>query len=190
MAGALSSFDFLILPGRGNSGPQHWQTHWLGMFPNASRVLQADWDRPDPEDWVRRIDAAIASAPRPVVLVAHSLATAATVKWAAGASAQQRGKVAAAFLAATTDVGNPDPSFDIVRRFAPLPMERLPFPTLIVASLNDPRVAFGRSQEFAAAWGAELADVGERGHIGSDSGLGVWGEGLLLLGGLLAKAGV
>ncbi len=190
MASTSSSFNFLILPGRGNSGPQHWQTHWLGMFPNASRVLQADWDRPDPVDWVRRVDIAIASAPRPVVLIAHSLATATAVKWAAGAAAKQRGKVAAAFLAATTDVGNPDPSFDIVRPFAPLPLERLPFPALVVASRNDPRVTFARAQEFAVAWGADLADVGELGHIGNDSGLGLWPEGLLLLGRLLAKAGL
>jgi predicted alpha/beta hydrolase family esterase len=178
VASTSSSFNFLILPGRGNSGPQHWQTHWLGMFPNASRVLQADWD------------IAIASAPRPVVLIAHSLATATAVKWAAGAAAKQRGKVAAAFLAATTDVGNPDPSFDIVRPFAPLPLERLPFPALVVASRNDPRVTFARAQEFAVAWGADLADVGELGHIGNDSGLGLWPEGLLLLGRLLAKAGL
>lgn len=190
MAIAFSSFDFLFLPGRGNSGPNHWQTHWLGAFPNASRVLQADWDKPDPVDWVRRVDAAVASAPRNVVLIAHSLATAAAVKWAAAASAELQAKVAGAFLVATTDVGNPDPSFDLVRSFAPLPMDPLPFPALVVASRNDPRVSFARAQAFAQAWGADLVDVGELGHIGTDAGLGIWPNGLVLLGKLLEKAGL
>lgn len=190
-----TAFDFLVLPGRGNSGAEHWQTHWLGAFPNASRVLQADWDKPDPDDWIRRIGGAVAAAPRPVVLIAHSLATAAAVKWAAGAPGghpfgEHRAKVRAAFLVAPTDVADPDPSFDPVRPFAPVPLTPLPFPALVVASRNDPRVRFARAQEFAAAWGADVADVGELGHIGSDARLGLWPAGLLLLGRLLGKAGL
>lgn len=188
MASTLSGFDFLFLPGRGNSSPKHWQTHWLGAFPNATRVLQDKWDEPDPGDWIRRLDAAVALAPRPVVLVAHSLATATAVKWAATAPPERLATVRAAFLVAATDVANPDPSFDLVRPFAPVPLTPLPFPTLVVASRNDPRVAFDRAQAFAAAWGADLADVGALGHMGSDDGLAGWPEGLLLLGKLLGKA--
>lgn len=190
MAIAPNSFDVLVLPGRGNSGVDHWQTHWLGVLPNASRVLQAGWDAPDPDDWVRRVGSAIALAPRPVVLVAHSLATITAVKWAADAPPEQLAKLRAAFLVATTDVENPDPSFDLVRPFAPVPRKRLPFPTLVVASRNDPRVSVARSQEFAAAWGADWVDVGERGHMGSADRLALWPEGLLLLGRLLGKAGL
>ncbi len=95
-----------------------------------------------------------------------------------------------AFLVATTDVGTPDPSFDAVRPFAPIPLLPLPFPTLVIASRNDPRVAFTRSQEFAAAWGAAFADAGLSGHMGSDDGLAGWPQGLLLLGRLLAAAGL
>jgi predicted alpha/beta hydrolase family esterase len=108
MAPALSGFDVLVLPGRGNSGPEHWQTHWLGLLPNASRVLQASWGIPDPEDWVRRVDAAVALAPHPVVLVGHSLGTVAAVKWATAAVPEQRAKARAAFLVAPTDVATPD----------------------------------------------------------------------------------
>ena len=185
-----NSFDFLVLPGRGNSGVDHWQTHWLGVLPNASRVLQADWDAPLPNDWIRRVDSAVASAPRPVVLIAHSLATITAVKWAADASPDRLAKVRAAFLVATTDVEDPDPSFDVVRPFAPVPLKRLPFPALVVASRNDPRVSVARSRVFAEAWGADFADVGERGHMGSGDRLALWPEGLLLLGRLLGKAGL
>lgn len=184
------SFDFLALPGRGNSGPDHWMSNWCRVFPNSSRVLQAEWDRPQPEDWIARIDRAVAGAPRRVVLLAHSLSVSATVKWAAGADESAISKVAAAFLVAPTDVGNPDPSFDLVRPFAPMPLDPLPFPALVVSSHNDPRVTFDRAAQFAAAWGAELADSGELGHMGVDAKLGLWPDGLILLGRLLSRAGV
>lgn len=183
-------FDFLFLPGRCNSGTAHWQTRWLGTFQNSSRLLQGNWNAPDPVDWVARLDAAVASAPRPLVLVAHSLSTIATARWAADAAPQTLSKVAAAFLVAATDVENPDPAFDLVRSFAPVPMRPLPFPTLVVASRNDPRVSPARAEEFAKAWGAEFWDAGALGHMGNDDQLGMWPEGVLLLGRLLEKAGL
>jgi predicted alpha/beta hydrolase family esterase len=183
-------FDFLFLPGRGGSGVNHWQTHWLGALPNASRLVQDNWETPDPIDWIRRLDAAVVAAPRRVVLVAHSLSTIVAAKWAAGALPEHLGKVAAAFLVATTDVENPDPSFDVVRPFAPVPLQPLPFPTMVVASRDDTRVSFARAEEFATAWAAEFQDVGKLGHMGNDERLGGWSDGLLLLGRLLGKAGL
>lgn len=190
MMSASGDFDFLALPGRGNSGPDHWMSHWCRVFPNSSRVLQAEWEKPEPRDWMDRIDAAVDAAPRRVVILAHSLSVAATVKWAAQADAALIAKVAGAFLVAATDVEDADPSFDLVRPFAPMPMQALPFPALVVASRNDPRVTFSRASEFASAWGAELADAGELGHMGNDSGLGLWPAGLVLLGRLLARTSV
>ena len=190
MTHALSGFDFLILPGRYNSSASHWQSHWLALFPNSGRVLQANWEQPDPKDWLRRLDDAVASAPRKAVLIGHSLSTVAVVKWAGTASAENLSKVAGAFLVAPTDVENADPPFDAVRPFAPIPLAPLPFPTLVAASRNDPRVSFERAQSFASAWQARLADVGELGHIGNDADLGIWPLGLLLLGQLLKTAGL
>jgi len=187
---ATGSFDFLALPGRGNSGPDHWMSHWCRVFPNSSRVLQAEWDRPDPGDWVARVDAAVAAAPRRVVLLAHSLSVATAVKWAAGARKEQLDRVAAAFLIAPTNVEDPDPAFDLVRPFAPMPLKSLPFPATVVASRSDPRVTFDRATGFATAWGAELADAGNLGHMGNEVRLGLWPDGLLLLGRLLGRAGL
>ncbi|GLS40813.1 alpha/beta hydrolase [Mesorhizobium tianshanense] len=188
MISAAGDFDFLALPGRGNSGPDHWMSHWCRAFPNSSRVLQAEWDRPNPKDWIGRVDAAIAAAPRRVVLLAHSLAVATAVKWAASASESQLNKVAGALLVAATNVEDPDPSFDLVRSFAPMPLKRLPFPALVVASRTDPRVTFDQATVFAAAWGADLADAGDLGHMGNETRLGLWPAGLLMLGRLLEKA--
>jgi len=185
-----TTFDFLALPGRGNSGPDHWMSHWCGAFPNSSRVLQAEWDRPDPKDWIARVDAAVSQAPRRVVILAHSLAVTTTVKWAAAATPAQLEKIAGAFLVSATNVEDPDPSFDTVRPFAPMPMGKLPFPAALVASRNDPRVTLERARECAAAWGAELMEAGDLGHMGNEARLGLWPEGLLMLGRLLARAGV
>lgn len=182
------SFDFLALPGRGNSGPDHWMSHWCRAFPNSSRVLQAEWDKPDPVDWIARVDAAIGLAPRKVVILAHSLSVATTVKWAEQASPAKSAKVAAAFLVAPTNVEDPDPSFELVRPFAPMPMGKLPFPALVVASRTDPRVTFPRAVECAKAWEADLADAGDLGHMGNEAKLDLWPDGLLLLGRLLEKA--
>ena len=190
MISIKGDFDFLALPGRGNSGPQHWMSHWCGVFPNSSRVLQQNWDRPDPADWIARVDAAVVGAPRKVVLLAHSLSVATAVKWATQADEANRHKVAAAFLVAATNVEDPDPSFDLVRPFAPMPLAPLPFPALVVASRTDPRVAFDKAETFARAWGADIADAGDLGHMGNEQALGLWPEGLLLLGRLLAKAGL
>ena len=61
--------DILLVPGWGNSGPDHWQSRWERSLRTASRIEQADWSRPDRITWTARIRAAIADAKRPVVLV-------------------------------------------------------------------------------------------------------------------------
>ncbi|MGE0281046.1 MAG: RBBP9/YdeN family alpha/beta hydrolase [Rhizobiaceae bacterium] len=188
MISTAPGFDFLAIPGRGNSGPDHWISHWCRVFPNSSRLLQADWHKPDPANWIGRVDAAVQQAPRRVVILAHSLSVATIVKWAVQAEDEMLQKVAAAFLVAPTNVEDPDAAFDTVRPFAPMPLQRLPFPALVVASRTDPRVAFDKATEFAAAWGAELADAGDLGHMGNEARLGLWPDGLLLLGRLLARA--
>ena len=56
MAGAVTT---LLLPGIGNSGPEHWQSRWLALHPDFHRVLQDDWDRPDLDAWCRNLEAAV-----------------------------------------------------------------------------------------------------------------------------------
>lgn len=183
----FSSFDFLVVPGRENAPTAHWQSHWLGAFANSTRLIQEDWSRPEVGAWTSRLDAAVRLAPRRVVLIGHSVGVATILRWTQQTTPEQVERVAAAFLAAPTNVEDPDPSFDLVRNFAPMPMARLPYPALVVASRDDPRVKMPRARACAQAWGADFADIGEAGHIGSAAGLGMWPTGLLLLGGLLAR---
>ena len=184
MIDPMATYDFLLIPGLGNSGVDHWQSHWSMAFPNASRVLQDDWDQPKREIWLRRLDRYVGDGERPVILIGHSLGTALAVHWLASRS---RGRVKAALLVAPSDVESAAHTPDEVRDFAPLPQTRLPVPAIVVASGNDPYVDFTRASNFAAAWGAEVCDAGELGHINGASRLGLWPQGLLVLGRLLAK---
>jgi predicted alpha/beta hydrolase family esterase len=53
----------------------------------------------------------------------------------------------------------------------------LPFPSIVVASTDDPYGGVPFSQACAAAWGSRWESIGPRGHINADSGLGDWDEG-------------
>ena len=167
----------LLLPGLFNSGEGHWQTLWEQMLPHARRVQQRDWDAPVRADWVAAVDAAIAASEGPVLLAAHSLGCATTAWWAQqhGTSSHAK-KVKGALLVAPPDVERADFP-DFVHGFAPMPREALPFKTIVAASSNDPWCALTHAQSWAWAWDASFYNLGERGHINADSGLGNWPQG-------------
>ena len=71
--------------------------------------------------------------------------------------------------------------------WAPIVCQRLPFPSVLVASRNDPYCRFERAQQMAADWGSRLHDAGEAGHINADGGLGDWPQGHALLRQLLRQ---
>lgn len=168
---------YLILPGLGNSGPQHWQSVWEAGDSDFLRVEQQDWETPCRADWIIAIAAAVRAHPG-TVLIAHSLACSAIAHTMAE---HPDLPIAAALLVAPADVDSPHHTPDEVRSFAPMPMNRLPFPALVVASSDDTYVSLIRAKEFASAWGAKFADIGPRGHINSASNLGEWSEGKALL---------
>ena len=170
------SAQVLILPGLYNSGAKHWQTVWEGLFPTLQRVNQADWETPVCDDWVARLEQAVQRTGSDGVLVAHSLACTLVGKWAERHPRTIRG----ALLVAPSDTEAPTypPG---TRGFTPMPRNRLPFPSLVVASTNDPYVSLERAQGFARHWGSEMVVAGALGHLNSDSGLGAWPQGLELL---------
>jgi uncharacterized protein len=165
----------LIIPGLGDSGPQHWQSLWEASHPEYQRVRQADWEHPRCADWVSNLDAAISAANPPVVLVAHSMGCIAVIHWAAGKGNPEK-HVAAALL-----VSPPDVEAETIpvgpTGFAPCPLLRLPFKSIVVASTDDPFAALDRAKTFATAWGSELVILEAAGHINAASGHGAWPEG-------------
>ena len=100
--------------------------------------------------------------------------------WARQASAEQLAKVRGAFLAAPSDpLGPAYPEGPV--GFAPVPMEQLPFPSIVVASNNDEYVTLAQARAYASAWGSEFVELGAAGHINGASGLGDWNEGYEML---------
>jgi predicted alpha/beta hydrolase family esterase len=167
----------LTLPGLWNSGPQHWQTEWERKHPEFTRIRHRDWNNPDRDEWVAELDAAIAEREGRPILVAHSLACMLVAQWAASASSL---KVAGAFLVAPSDTEAP--SYPVAANgFKPIPLARLPFPSLVVASSDDPYVSLERARGFAGAWGSKLVEIGPAGHVNGASGHGPWPEGEALL---------
>jgi predicted alpha/beta hydrolase family esterase len=181
---AMAELRLLILPGLGGSGPEHWQTRWEACVPGCTRVEQSEWDAPRLEVWLKTVDEAIAREGGPVVLVAHSLACSLV---AHGARRPAWAKVAGALLVAPADVESPSHTPPETRNFAPIPRAKLPFPAVVVASSDDPYGPLERARHFAEAWGADLVEVGAKGHINAASGLGEWPEGRRILGSLLGR---
>ncbi|RUT33076.1 alpha/beta hydrolase [Arsenicitalea aurantiaca] len=179
----IADTDVLILAGLGGSGPGHWQRRWGERFPHAHFVEHDEWDRPELGPWISTIERAIMMATRPVVVVAHSLAVSALVHTA------QRlvdTKVRGAFLVAPPD----HESADLPREaaaFGHVPRDPLPFPSMLVASTNDPFCSVERAVDFATCWGSDFHLAGEAGHINLASGHGPWPEGLLMFSRLMQR---
>ena len=68
-----SDVDIIIAPGLGGGTADHWYSRWEAKLPTARRVQQDDWERPVLASWAGRLVAAVESASRPVVLVAHKI---------------------------------------------------------------------------------------------------------------------
>jgi predicted alpha/beta hydrolase family esterase len=147
----------LLLPGLGGSPPGHRQSLWEARFPKFRRVEQSRWDALRLGAWTIRLEMAVRASPSgPVVLVAHSLACALVAHWARLGSVR---RVAAALLVAPADVECPGAP-EAVRSFAPLPLERLPFPSWLVASSDDPHSELERARAFGRAWSGSAAGDG------------------------------
>ncbi|WP_028744590.1 RBBP9/YdeN family alpha/beta hydrolase [Rhizobium mesoamericanum] len=178
-----SDAEILIIPGYTNSGPDHWQSRWEAKLSTARRVEQAEWSKPVRDDWVKRIAEEVNSATRPVVLVAHSLG----IPSAVHAIPHFRNEVAGAFFVAPPDVANPSIRPKHLMTFGPYPRDPLPFPTITIASRNDPFGSYEHADDIAASWGSLLIDAGEAGHINSESGHGPWPEGTMVFAQFLSR---
>jgi len=167
----------LVLPGLHGSGPSHWQSLWERRRGNLTRVAQRDWSHPDREEWVAALDRAVSECAEPPLFVAHSLGCLTAVLWAASRS---NGVVRGALLVAPSDSERDDAPPELAG-FRPIPMQRLPFTSILVASSADPYLTVERGYSFARAWGSRRVEIGPAGHINAASGFGPWPSGEALL---------
>src|SRR6187431_588039 len=173
---SLSDQPVLIVPGLRNSDEQHWQSLWQAQLPTSKRIHVDDWSTPDLDKWKAGIRAELKKLDQPAVIIAHSFGTLAS----ASIAAEFPEKIAALFLVAPAD---PD-KFHIASR---LPQTFLPVPAKIIASSNDPWLTDSKAAYWALQWGADFLRLKNVGHINSESNLGIWQDGVVLLQELLRK---
>ncbi|WP_394788885.1 RBBP9/YdeN family alpha/beta hydrolase [Rhodoferax sp.] len=173
----MTSPRILLLPGFQNSGVGHWQTLWETQFGDL-RVEQHDWMQPLRGDWITRLEDVVQQQPGPVLLAAHSLGCHLVAAWAAVSGSTA--KVQGALLVAPPDVTQPNFPPQLHRWVVPV-LNALPFPATLVASTDDPYCSFEAAEKLAGHWGTTVNNIGARGHINANSGLGDWPQGRALL---------
>jgi predicted alpha/beta hydrolase family esterase len=168
--------DIFILPGLGNSDQQHWQTIWERDY-GFGRIAQSEWDKPVKDVWIQTIDIALQNHDLSnVILVGHSLACSTIAFWAA----KYKRKIKGALLVGPSDT-EADTYPPGTTGFKPMPVNKLPFPSIVVTSTDDYYVTTARATYFANCWGSKLVTIGNAGHINVASGYGNWNEGLTYL---------
>ncbi len=168
---------YFIVPGLGNSGPQHWQTWFQSQLINVQRIQQKEWDAPDCAGWIKGMNDALEGYELSnVVLIGHSLGCATIAHWAT----QTNKIIKGALLVAPSDIESPVYEFPATG-FTPIPLQKLPFKTIVVASNDDVWVTPARAAYFAQSWGSKLITIGNAGHINAASGHYNWQQGLDLL---------
>ena len=160
---------FVTLPGIGNSGPDHWQSRWEEQCPDMVRFKPGSWDTPEIDNWLDALDTVVRKVGPNGVLVAHSLSCLLVAHWSGRSSLP----IAGAFLVAV-----PDPSTAAfpaeAASFSPTPVARLRFPSMILASSNDPYASIAYTRQCARQWGSAVVEVGPLGHVNAASGIGDW----------------
>ncbi|MBO0130306.1 alpha/beta hydrolase [Agrobacterium burrii] len=175
----------LIVPGLNGSDEGHWQRHWLFDDPQAQLVDQENWDCPILEDWLDRLEVALAST-ESAYIVAHSLGCLLVANMA---SRPVAAKIKGALLVAPAHLDKVEAMHPCIVRFGAFPQAPLAFPSLVVGSTNDPYMNPEELARTAADWGSDLVNLGSAGHINIAAGFGRWPEGYALFARLKSAAG-
>jgi predicted alpha/beta hydrolase family esterase len=173
---------YVIIPGIGGSGEEHWQTLWERQWGAAAiRIAPRSWTQPDLSDWVAAIERAVHDAEardREVVLIAHSLGCWAASSWLSGVTGR---RLRGALLVAPPDLAGDAFPAEAASSFVGVEARTLPCPSIVVASTNDPYCRLEEAAGLATSWESLLHVVGELGHLNTASNLGRWPLGRELL---------
>jgi len=176
---STNSPTVVIVPGLRDHMPEHWQTRLAERLHKQGRAVcivpQIEQGTLLRSAWVANLERSVSGIEGPLILVAHSMGCPILIHWAHETMREVRG----ALLAAPVDLdmplpaGNSDPQ-TWRNGWTPVPRRRLPFPSIVVASRNDPMGKFERIRVLALAWGSQFLDGGEIGHLSPAEGYGVW----------------
>ena len=179
-----SDADLLFVPDATGPVADHWQLRWQQKLTTAQPVAPADCDRLTRAGWLTRLAQAVGEARRPVILVGHGLGV---IAIAHVTPLLEHGRIRGAFLVAPRMTAAIRSLGDVDQKLAEIPMDPLPFPSMLVASRNDAFAPFADSEDLSYAWGAAFVDAGEAGHLDTLSGHGPWPEGLMRFASFLSK---
>ncbi|CAN5120159.1 hypothetical protein BH10PSE12_BH10PSE12_11350 [soil metagenome] len=153
-----------------------WLLRWEDERENAAAISLGRTDPPNRNAWITTLGAAIAQSDRPVILVARGLACLAVAWWAALERPLYADPVAGALLVAPPNVDTANSDLRMLG-FGPAPKVLLPFPSVVVASRNDPRMDFAAACLLSSFWGSQCIDGGHIGSAEAAADLGAWSHG-------------
>ena len=172
----IATPTILIVPGLRDDMPDHWQTALAQKLPKTTSVPRMQRDKLSCAAWVTMLESSLSQIDDPVVLVAHSAGCMIVVHWAQ----QHRRVIKGVLLATPPDFESPlpdgYPSQEVLQQngWLPTPRTRLPFPSIVAASTNDPLGRIERVEALAEAWGSRFVNVGNVGHLNPAAGYGAW----------------
>jgi uncharacterized protein len=172
----MSGATVLIVPGLRDHVAEHWQTVLGGRLARVRSVPPMGRTDLDCARRCAAIEREAQAVEGPLVIVAHSGGVVMLAHWAQST----RRPVLGALLATPPDFERPMPEgYPSIAEldaggWLPVPRARLPFPSIVAASRNDPLGAFARVAELARGWGSRLIDLGAVGHLNPASGFGEW----------------
>ncbi|MBM7368955.1 RBBP9/YdeN family alpha/beta hydrolase [Gordonia hydrophobica] len=188
----MTAPTYVIVPGLRGHVEEHWQTLLAGELPDALIVPPLEENPIDLTARLSALESTVAAATGPVILVAHSAGVPTVVYWAQ----QTTQSVAGALLATPPDLRrpmaapHPSPEQLADGGWGEVPMTPLPWPSIVVASTDDPLASVEAVTGFAEAWGSRLVDAGAVGHLNPTAGYGPWPQATELLAELREVAGL
>ncbi|MBV1706911.1 MAG: alpha/beta hydrolase [Hyphomicrobiales bacterium] len=180
----ISETRIILVPGEGEAGANHWLSRWQTRLATARRLQPLAHGASALAHDVAALRKAVQEeGALPVVLVCHAAGCHVALH---AVHDFPQGRVRGAFLVAPPLVHGPQAR---AAGMPPVPHGQLPFPSVLVASRNDPAADYARSEALAGALGASFVDAGEAGGLDDASGFGPWPEGLLRFGTFLRSLG-
>lgn len=166
----------LILVDPEHGMPGDWLSRWDEDREDCATVPLGQGDSPNRNAWVTTLGAAIRQTDRPVILVARGLACLAVAWWAALERPLYGDPVAGALLVAPPNVDTANADLRMLG-FGPAPKLLLPFPSVVIASRNDPLMDFAGARMLSSFWGSQCIDGGRIGSANGAADLGLWDHG-------------
>lgn len=170
----------VIVPGLRDHVDNHWQTLLAQRLTAAGHsvltVPPLTRNHLNCDARVVALKEVVEQAAGPVLIVAHSAGVLTTVHWAQW----HRARVKGALLATPPDFETPlpegYPSTEVLYNsgWTPVPRTRLPFPSIVAASSNDPLATEEWVAGLARDWGSRLVQLGDVAHLNPASGYGDW----------------